>query len=121
MHFICDVHISYKVRTHLVKLGYHASHINKILQGDITDDLIIADYCFNNGCVLITKDFDFVDSYFLNKIPPKIIKINLGNVSTEELILILNAVLEKLRFVQNKEHFLIQADNDSITITTHND
>lgn len=117
MHFICDVHISYKIRTHLVKLGYEASHINKILQGDISDDAMIAKHCLDNDCILITKDFDFVDSYFLNRVPPKIIKINLGNVSTEELIAIIDVVLGKLLLVDKRESFLIQADNDSITIS----
>ena len=83
MHFVCDVHISFKVKNLLIEAGYTAAHLNEILDGDKTKDNTIADFCEANGCILITKDYDFVDAYHLKKVPPKIIKINLGNISNK--------------------------------------
>lgn len=62
MQFVCDVHISFKVKNILIQSGHNAVHLNEILNGDKTTDDEIAAFCKRNDCILITKDYDFVDT-----------------------------------------------------------
>jgi predicted nuclease of predicted toxin-antitoxin system len=39
------------------------------LNSDKSTDKEIAQYCFDNDCILISKDYDFVDSYLLKNAP----------------------------------------------------
>ena len=75
MRFLCDVHISYKIAKHLTEFGYEAIHVNNILNKSETSDTEIARFVDKNDFVLITKDSDFRDSYFITGTPKKIIKI----------------------------------------------
>lgn len=117
MHFICDVHISYKVKNLLINAGHSATHLNEILSGDKTKDNDIAKFCEANGCILITKDYDFVDAYHLKKMPPKIIKINLGNISNAVLLERISILLPLLTTLILKNNFLIEVDANNFFIS----
>ncbi len=117
MHFVCDVHISFKVKNILIQNGHAAVHLNEILNGDVTADDVIADFCEKSGCILITKDYDFVDSFYLKKSPPKIIKINLGNISNMVLLERIKALLPLLDRLAAKDNFLVEVDKDNFFIS----
>ncbi|MBD0276710.1 MAG: DUF5615 family PIN-like protein [Flavisolibacter sp.] len=71
MKFLCDVHISYKLRNFLQQQGYEALHVNQILQSQ-TEDMDICSYADVNDLIVVTKDFDFVDSYYIQKNTQKV-------------------------------------------------
>ena len=81
MKFLCDVHISYKLVKYLQQSDYMAIHVNEILDKWFTKDSEISTYADLNDLIVITKDSDFRDSFFIKKTPRKLIKINLGNIS----------------------------------------
>lgn len=85
MKFLCDVHIPYHLSKFLVELGHESFHVNHILQKWNTSDSEICRFADENKLTLITKDADFRNSFFIKKTPKKLIKINLGNISNEEL------------------------------------
>ncbi len=86
MHFLCDVHITYKLVNKLHSLGHEAIHVNDILDKWNTKDADICKYADQNDFVVISKDSDFRDSFFVNKTPKKLIKINLGNTANITLL-----------------------------------
>lgn len=65
MRFLCDVHISLKLVKFLNSKKYECVHINSILDKWFTKDSAIATYVDENDFILITKDADFRDSFFL--------------------------------------------------------
>ncbi|MBD0298072.1 MAG: DUF5615 family PIN-like protein [Flavisolibacter sp.] len=71
MKFLCDVHISYTLRNFLQQQGYEALHVNQILQSQ-TEDMDICSYADVNDLIVVTKDFDFVDSYYIQKNTQKV-------------------------------------------------
>jgi len=77
MNFICDVHISYKLKNFLNNEGYTAIHINEILEGSDTNDIAICSYADAYDYIRITKDFDFLDFYHVRKSPKKVVKLTL--------------------------------------------
>jgi len=115
MKFLCDVHISYKIVKFLSDSGFHSVHVNRILQGSHTKDSVICNYANKNNYILITKDQDFKNSFHLNKTPNKLIKINLGNTSNQELIEIFKNNLEWIRIVNVNSRFIIEIDWYNVT------
>lgn len=116
MRFLCDVHISYKIKKFLLSKDCYCIHINEILEGDRTDDRTIGTYCSRENLILITKDEDFIDSYLLKKSPSKLLKINLGNISTKKLIVLINEALPILENVYSRSHFLVEIHTNKIQI-----
>jgi predicted nuclease of predicted toxin-antitoxin system len=86
MKILCDVHISVKIAKLFESKGIASVHVNDILDKWFTSDLKISDFADENGFTVITKDSDFKNSHFVKKSPKKLIKINLGNISTIRLL-----------------------------------
>ncbi|MCE7059081.1 DUF5615 family PIN-like protein [Dyadobacter sp. CY343] len=86
MNFICDVHISIKLVKYLVAQGHNAMHVNQLPQKWHTTDQQICSFADSQGLIVITKDEDFRNSFFLKRTPRKLIRITLGNVSNDDLI-----------------------------------
>lgn len=118
MKFICDVHISYKLAKFIELSGHEAIHVNSILDKWFTKDKDIANYADDNDFIIITKDIDFRDSFFINKSPKKLVKINLGNISNQELQMIFGNVLEKMKELDTDNPFLLEIDRDYINYHT---
>ncbi len=116
MKFLCDVHISYKLTNYLISLGFQAIHINEILDKWETKDNAICNYADENDLVLITKDSDFRNSYFVKKTPKKLIKINLGNIANQELIIIFSENIKSIQKLNVKPHFLLEIDKDDLSV-----
>ncbi len=121
MRFLCDVHISYKFVKYLVSLGFEVTHVNKILDKWFTKDKEICDYADAHDLILITKDSDFRDSFFINNSPKKLIKINLGNISNQELIQIISDNIGSISKLSTKSSFLIEIDKDDIFVIEGDD
>lgn len=83
---LCDVHISYRVVKFFEVEGIETIHINNILDGSETKDSKIRKWADENNFVLITKDSDFRNSHFISGSPRKLLKIELGNISTKILL-----------------------------------
>jgi len=115
MKFLCDVHISYKVVNFLSGLGYETIHVNQILDKWNTRDKDICAYADSNELIVITKDYDFRDSFFLKNTPKKLIKINLGNISTLELIKSLSDILGAIDRLNSNSSFLIEIGKNYTT------
>ena len=115
MRFLCDVHISYKIVSHLKSLGFEVIHINEILDKWYTKDHKICDYADRNDLTVVTKDSDFRDSFFIKNTPKKLIKINLGNISNDKLIKIFSENIEKIQQFGTKASFLLEINKDLIT------
>ena len=65
--------------------------------------------------IVITKDTDFRDSFFIKQTPKKLIKINLGNISNQELIKILSENIDSINKLNSKSLFLVEVDKENIT------
>ncbi len=116
MKFLCDVHISYKIVNYFKSMGYEAIHVNEILDKWFTKDNEICEYADSNDFIVVTKDSDFRDSYFVKNSPRKLLKINLGNISNDELIKLLSECIYSIQKYNSKNHFLIEIEKDFISV-----
>lgn len=116
MKFLCDVHISYKLVAHLKSLGFETIHVNEILDKSETKDSDICRFADKNNLILITKDADFRDSYFIRLTPKKLIKINLGNIPNTELKSILSDHINTIQKLNSRPNFLLEIDKGDISL-----
>jgi predicted nuclease of predicted toxin-antitoxin system len=116
MKFLCDVHISYKLVAHLKFLGFDTIHVNEILNKSETKDSDICKYSDQNDLVVITKDSDFRNSYFIKQTHKKLIKINLGNIPNQELVTIFSENIHAIQKLDSKPNFLLEIDRDNISV-----
>jgi predicted nuclease of predicted toxin-antitoxin system len=114
MKFLCDVHISNKLVKHLRTLGFTVIHVNEILNNWFTSDSMISKFADENDLIVITKDSDFRNSFYIKKSPKKLIKINLGNISNELLIQIITDNLEHFNKLNNNQFFIVEVDKTTI-------
>ncbi|HSD08740.1 DUF5615 family PIN-like protein [Flavobacterium sp.] len=118
MKFLCDVHISIKLAKHLNNKGFECIHINNILDKWFTSDSNIAKYSDANNLTLITKDFDFKNSFLVNKTPKKLIKINLGNISNAQLTEFLDRCIFDIETIDNNHNqYMIEIDTHFLKVT----
>lgn len=114
MKFICDVHISFKLVKHLNSLGFKTFHVNDLLNKWHTKDNEISAYADLHDLILITKDYDFRNSFFVKQTPRKLIKISLGNIPNHSLIKIISDNLEAIQKLNSRKRFLVEIDRDFI-------
>ena len=127
MKILCDVHISIKIAKLFASKGIASVHVNDILDKWFTSDIKISDFADENDFTVITKDSDFKNSHFIKRSPKKLIKINLGNISTIRLLEIFEScyTLINEKFDNNLEcyleinsdYFLIINENENIRLT----
>jgi predicted nuclease of predicted toxin-antitoxin system len=108
--------VSYKLVAHLKLLGFETIYVNEILNKSETKDSDICKYSDQNNLVVITKDADFRNSYFIKQTPRKLIKINLGNISNHELITIFSENIHVIQKLDSKPNFLLEVDKDNISV-----
>jgi predicted nuclease of predicted toxin-antitoxin system len=116
MRVLCDVHIARKVVRFFEGKSIEAVHVNDILDGYFTKDADLSRYADFHGYVIITKDADFKDSHFLKASPRKLIKVSLGNIPTNQLILLLDKHLTLLQEKFDTGNCYIEINPTSIVI-----
>ncbi len=94
MKVLCDVHIAFKIVRFFESNDIEAVHVNDILDGDTSTDQDICAYADEYEYTVISKDSDFKNSHFIENTPARLIKVNLGNLSTRQLISILETHLD---------------------------
>jgi predicted nuclease of predicted toxin-antitoxin system len=115
MNFLIDVHLSISLSKFLnSQQACSAIHVNQILQKWHTTDAEICKYADENSLVVITKDQDFKNSHFVNKTPKKVIRITLGNISNNELILLFAKHFHLILQLSLKDVFYLELSNERV-------
>jgi predicted nuclease of predicted toxin-antitoxin system len=108
VNILCDVHIARRVVAFLKD--------NDILSGDRTADEALATFADNHDMAIMSKDADFRDSHLLRNTPHKLIKINLGNISTKRLIDIIEDHLEELKLLFPEEQWMVEVGREQVLV-----
>ena len=116
MKIICDVHITYKLVNFLNSKGIETVHINDILDKWYTKDKEICAYADKNNYVVLTKDIDFRNTFFLQDTPKKLIRVSLGNIRNQELIDIFDKNLDKIIKSLECNSCYLEIEKDNILV-----
>jgi len=98
MKFLIDAQLPRRLALRLRDLGHDALHTLDLPLGNRTPDDELTELAQSENRVVVTKDSDFVVSFWVRKQPPKLLLISTGNISNAELealmVLHLSAIAE---------------------------
>lgn len=90
------------------KQRHLAAHVNELPEKWYTSDSEICRFADKNYKILITKDKDFRNSFFLHKTPRKLVRIVLGNISNNQLIELMETHLDAIQKLNKTEGFYLE-------------
>jgi predicted nuclease of predicted toxin-antitoxin system len=80
-----------------------------------TSDEVLGRLASSEQRVLVTKDGDFVDSFFLRGLPPKLLSVSTGNITNKDLLELFNAHLPAIVSAISS-HSFVEIDRRGLTI-----
>lgn len=108
MKLLFDQNISPKIVKQLFDIIPDSTHVRFEGLQDASD-LVIFEYAKANKLTIVTFDADFVDLNVVKGIPPKIIWLKTGNLTTKSISNLINKNLEKVKkFLISEEHEILE-------------
>ncbi|MBD2702892.1 DUF5615 family PIN-like protein [Spirosoma sp. BT702] len=97
--FLVDTQLPPMLATYLRWKGADAIHTTHFPEGHLLQDADIAKIALQEDRIIVTKDSDFPDAFFLKGAPPRLVYLRLGNMRNRELTAFLEtrwALVEEL-------------------------
>lgn len=85
MRFVVDAQLPRRIAYMLRDEGHDAVHTLDLPDENRTTDAAILDLADRGARVVITKDADFVNSFYLSRRPEKLLLISTGNIANVQL------------------------------------
>jgi predicted nuclease of predicted toxin-antitoxin system len=105
MKFLVDAQLPVRLSYLLKSMGHDAIHTKELALKNATPDTEINILSIREQRIVITKDSDFWDSFYVSQEPYKLLLITTGNISNKDL--------ESL-FVNNLEQLVNLLENNSL-------
>jgi predicted nuclease of predicted toxin-antitoxin system len=105
MKLLFDQNISYRIVDKLINYFPDCKHTSQVGLTDCEDPEIY-NFARKNGYLIVTFDSDFYDLSLINGIPPKIIWLRTGNLTTNEIVELLRKNFEVIN------DFILNPDQD---------
>lgn len=113
MKFIVDAQLPFALSKFLSKQGFDVIHTDDLPNREFTTDSEIREISIKEERIVITKDSDFLDSYYLKGIPRKLLLISTGNIRNKALLSLFESNLNTIIELLNTYSF-IEIDNYEI-------
>jgi predicted nuclease of predicted toxin-antitoxin system len=116
MKFLVDAQLPRRLARELAAAGHDAVHTSDFPAANRTSDKEIITLALRENRIVVTKDNDFVTSFLLQGVPPKLLLISTGNISNDQLSKLLAANLTALEKAFRHHDFV---ELSAVTITIH--
>ncbi|MEP6988152.1 MAG: DUF5615 family PIN-like protein [Chloroflexota bacterium] len=114
MKFLIDAQLPRRLAIAIQAVGHDVIHTLDLPNGNATPDSQINNLSVEDERIVVTKDSDFVDSFYLSGKPYKLLLISTGNITNTELVnlflpqlLAMVEAFEESRFVELSRTALI--------------
>ncbi len=114
MKFLVDAHLPRRLCAILIQHGHDATHTLDLPTGNKTKDSIINQISVREQRIVVSKDLDFFYSHVLQGRPWKLLLIKTGNISSQDVSVLLERHLPTIETVL-QTHTLVEIDRSSIT------
>jgi len=84
--FIVDAQLPKSLSDYLNKKGFDSIHTLDLPDRNRSKDSQLVEISIKQDRIVITKDTDFLESYILNSLPPKLIIVKTGNIENKSLL-----------------------------------
>jgi predicted nuclease of predicted toxin-antitoxin system len=115
MKFIVDAQLPYGLKSFLTSQGHDAIHTDDLPLKAETPDTTINNISKTQERIVITKDADFLDSYYIKNIPPRLLLITTGNIVNKQLYNLFTKNIVAIIEAFNN-HNLVELDNNDLII-----
>ena len=115
MNFLVDAQLPRRLALELAASGHDAVHTLDLPAANRTQDKDIVALAIRENRVVVTKDNDFVVSFHLRRLPPKLLLISTGNISNDALSKLIASNLTALGTAFN-QHDFVELSATAITI-----
>ena len=85
MKFIIDAQLPPGLKKIFTDKGFDTIHTDDLPSKERTTDNEIRKISVDESRIVVTKDADFADSYYIKGIPPRLLFITTGNIKNHEL------------------------------------
>ncbi len=106
MKFIIDAQLPKSLADFLNQAGYEALHTLSLPDKNRTTDSQIIEISVRENYVVITKNTDFLESYYLKKQPSKLILIKTGNLPNVKLLEIFSQHISSIENLITENSFI---------------
>ncbi|HEX8494828.1 MAG TPA: DUF5615 family PIN-like protein [Pyrinomonadaceae bacterium] len=94
MKFLLDAQLPRRLAIKMQAAGHDTIHTLDLPLGNRTPDSVINELSLSEQRVVVTKDADFVNSFFVSQRPYKLLLVSTGNIRNNELETLLMANIE---------------------------
>ena len=115
MKFLIDAQLPVRLSHLLKSMGHDAIHTKELALKNATPDTEINTLSICEQRIVITKDSDFWDSFYVNQEPYKLLLVTTGNISNKELESLFVKNLEQLVDLL-EQHYLIEMSLDIVIV-----
>ncbi|MEY4875433.1 MAG: hypothetical protein RL708_582 [Bacteroidota bacterium] len=110
MKFLVDAQLPEIIAEYIINKGFDAIHTNDLPNKHFTTDNEIRNIALEQNRIIITKDSDFLDSYYIKQQPKKLLLISTGNIRNKQLLTMFENNFEKL-IELFQSHSFVEMDN----------
>ena len=96
MNFLIDAQLPRRLAYLLQHYGHTAFHTLDLPHRNRTDDDEIMQFADTHDCIVMTKDSDFVDAFYLQHRPQKLWLLSTGNISNRDLEVLIRANIQQV-------------------------
>jgi predicted nuclease of predicted toxin-antitoxin system len=117
MKFLVDAQLPHRLARELATAGHDTVHTSDLPARNRTPDGEVVALAVREGRVVVTKDNDFVTSFLLKGLPPKLLLISTGNISNDALSKLVAANFKTIEAAFAQSSF-VELSASAITIHT---
>jgi predicted nuclease of predicted toxin-antitoxin system len=112
MKFIVDAQLPYGIALFLRDKGFDVLHTNDLPDKERTTDNEIRTISMADNRIVITKDYDFLNSYILRRIPQKLLLVTTGNINNKQFFEIWHSNWEQIIHLFETCNVLVLSKDD---------
>jgi len=115
MKFLVDAQLPIRLSYLLKSMGHDSIHTKELSLQNATSDQEINMISIREERIVITKDSDFWDSFYIQQEPYKLLLVTTGTISNKELESLFAKNLDQLVRLFD-QHSLIEMSRDTVTV-----
>ena len=96
MKWLIDAQLPRRLAIRLTELGHDAVHTLDLPRGNRSTDNDLCRIADADSRILVSKDRDFLDSFYINGSPSYLLWVTVGNVANAELLKLFESMLPDL-------------------------
>lgn len=96
MKWLIDAQLPRRLAMRLTELGHDAVHTLDLPRGNRSTDNDLCRIADTDSRILVSKDRDFLDSFYINGSPSHLLWVTVGNVANAELLKLFESMLPDL-------------------------